>query len=351
MKLHRASENRVILHVLALVVFILSATHSYSEETTVCESGVASPPFLSYGVAPNVLLMIDNSGSMLDPAYIRTDRQCYDDSYDVTGTTAYAGYFEKDSWYYYDLSANKFIKSNTMPGSCSAGEFYSQDPSGNKYLCLDLNTTTTPDTVSAFAAKGRFLNWAASSKFDIQKKILTGGKYDSTNQLMLLESRGCSGRRFVKQVALAQTGTDKDKTPYKLALGIRGPMEVYEAWRASKAYSKDAIVQYMGVLYKATVAHTSATTFAIANWEEYKDSRWYPGHPYPSGSSVYDVASDSWYWTENGGTSLSTASKLGEDSGIAWEPYHGTEIEIFDIQVGGVNADACQAAIEEMGGL
>ena len=37
-----------------------------------------------------------------------------------------------------------------------------------------------PRHVTAFAAKGRFLNWLMSSKFDVEKKILTGGKYDST---------------------------------------------------------------------------------------------------------------------------------------------------------------------------
>ena len=45
-----------------------------------CAAGVAVPPFLAAGVDPNLLLMIDNSASMYDLAYVKPREQgyCYD---------------------------------------------------------------------------------------------------------------------------------------------------------------------------------------------------------------------------------------------------------------------------------
>ena len=74
--------------------------------TNTCTSGVADPPFLAEGVDPNLLLMIDNSGSMLDLAYVETDSECFDDTYDPT--TTYAGYFDQTIRYVYNLTSEKF---------------------------------------------------------------------------------------------------------------------------------------------------------------------------------------------------------------------------------------------------
>ena len=46
-----------------------------------CAKGIAVPPFLGEGLDPDLLLIIDNSGSMLDLAYVDPDRQCLDDTY------------------------------------------------------------------------------------------------------------------------------------------------------------------------------------------------------------------------------------------------------------------------------
>jgi hypothetical protein len=65
-------------------------------------------------------------------------------------------------------------------------------------LCLSINENVIPNKVTAFAARGNFLNWAMSSKFDVEKKILTGGKFNYYEQVMVAEHRGCSGSRFLK---------------------------------------------------------------------------------------------------------------------------------------------------------
>lgn len=102
---------------------------------------------------------------------------------------------------------------------------------GTKYtrdneLCLTEDSSVATDVkVTAFAARGNFLNWAVSSKFDIQKKILTGGKFnpmdetDPDDGLLIAESRGCAGKRFVKEVNLDQNGATR---PMVLTMAIRG---------------------------------------------------------------------------------------------------------------------------------
>ena len=73
--------------------------------------------------------------------------------------------------------------------------------------------------VTKFSAKGNFLNWVASSKLDIQKKILTGGKYDSSSSSLIMESRGCLSRRYVKKVAVRSSSN----STYYITLGVRPP--------------------------------------------------------------------------------------------------------------------------------
>jgi len=62
-----------------------------------------------------------------------------------------------------------------------------------------VNISGVPSKVNAFAARGNYLNWLTSSKLDVQKQILTGGKYDTSSGKFISESRGCVGRRFLKE--------------------------------------------------------------------------------------------------------------------------------------------------------
>ncbi len=204
------------------------------------------PPFIETGLDPNLLLLIDNSASMYDAAYRNPDGDnvcyargdedldgdglhpatednngngVYDKNYD--GTTAYEGYFDTDdsSWYKYDSVESEFVSATDAGTFCS-------DATGTKYtaddLCLTIDTSTDPDSVTAFAAKGRFLNWLMSSKFDVEKKILTGGKYDGTNSQMILESRGCNESTFIKDIPVVKVS---DGTHNVATFGVRPPTE------------------------------------------------------------------------------------------------------------------------------
>ncbi|WP_136808408.1 pilus assembly protein [Desulfosediminicola flagellatus] len=351
----------------------------------VCSSGVAEPPFLSYGVKSNLLLVIDNSGSMLDMAYTDPDEsQCFDDSYDTADV--YIGIYEvedssgQDVWYQwqdgpyqqwesgeeYDEGDRVYVngiiyqayEDCTATGSylyddtaCTWDKVFdyegwkksfdrwaddtayaagdtvtdgdrvyiaqkacvSNDPdntdgetlasdigcewnnqnsswlsdttyavgdivsyegkifeatgggpamgdspdddiigwthidegkyvvvaggavnanlgciaasgtaSYNSDVCVSVKDTVTPVEVTAFYARGNFLNWVSASKFDIQKNILTGGKYDDIRDLLISENRGCGDRGFVKQVVLSNGLATTADDEY-LTLRVRGP--------------------------------------------------------------------------------------------------------------------------------
>ena len=90
----------------ACLVFLNSFTGD-AQGAFSCATGASDPPFLSAGVDPNLLLLIDNSASMYDLAYVNaTGNYCNDDTYDNTDN--YAGYFDLDTWYEYDLANGRY---------------------------------------------------------------------------------------------------------------------------------------------------------------------------------------------------------------------------------------------------
>src|SRR3990172_13729 len=99
------------------------------------------PPFLSTKVPPNVLIVLDSSGSMNDQAYAST----YNPSQFVSGN--YYGYFDPASLYIYSSSRWQVTTQLITSG-----------------------TTSSP------IASGNFLNWATMRRIDAAKKLLVGGK-------------------------------------------------------------------------------------------------------------------------------------------------------------------------------
>ncbi|UCF92652.1 MAG: hypothetical protein JSW39_00405 [Desulfobacterales bacterium] len=207
-----------------VALHVINPTAVYSD----CANGAAVPPFLAAGVDPNLLLMIDNSASMYDLAYVRPREQgyCYDGPYTDTAnnlvesydaTSDYAGYFDAAIWYAYDGTADQFVAKTAAEAEaiCNAADYTHSDA-----VCIAIDETVDPKQVTAFAASGNFLNWAAASKLDIQKKILTGGKYEAAAGRLVMESRGCLGRRFVKKIGVQKAA---DGSTYYLTLGIRPP--------------------------------------------------------------------------------------------------------------------------------
>ena len=189
-------------------------------EADVAASGLAGycsePPFASAGIKPNLLLMIDNSASMYDPAYTTPSTYCLDDSYQ--DGKSYSGYFDAGSSYQYDAAAGKFVAGAVLPAPpCSSGSC----AASTGFLYLEMAAAVAPATyrtVKSFKASGNFLNWLTMSKLDVEKQVLTGGKFvpdsgSTTHGVLQGASRGCQGKRFVKMVA----GLD-------ITFAVRGPM-------------------------------------------------------------------------------------------------------------------------------
>jgi hypothetical protein len=200
--------------IILLMVLGMFAVPGVPAET--CTEGLGVPPFLGVeSIPPNLLIMMDNSGSMYDLNYVEDAGYCFDDNY--SNSQIYAGYFldidEYEAvlpvWYYYDRVGGDFVRTTEADviAGCNAAtgtQYRAADPtSGAYYLCAKINEPS-PDpmthSMSYFAATGRFLNWLVSSKMDIQKQVLSGGKWNGTQ--LIAESRGCLGNRFVKEVVV-----------------------------------------------------------------------------------------------------------------------------------------------------
>ena len=104
----------------------------------------STPPFLSNTVPPNVLIVLDNSGSMNDWAYAT--------SYDSTRYVA--GDPDKKGYYGYFEPSKKYKYTNT------------------EWVV----TTETTGTIANPIATGDFLNWATMRRIDVARKLLIGGK-------------------------------------------------------------------------------------------------------------------------------------------------------------------------------
>ncbi|HAK61241.1 MAG TPA: hypothetical protein DCO77_12825 [Nitrospiraceae bacterium] len=99
------------------------------------------PPFLSNTVPPNVLFVLDNSGSMNCMAYPGT----YDPTQFDGGE--YFGYYDSDKMYSY--TGNDWVVTTADPSSA---------------------------TLAEPIASGNLLNWATMRRMDAAKKLLNGGK-------------------------------------------------------------------------------------------------------------------------------------------------------------------------------
>jgi type IV pilus assembly protein PilY1 len=103
------------------------------------------PPFITSVVPPNIMLAIDNSGSMNQKAYSSLNLM-------MTDTTTWYGYFDSDS--NYTWSSNH----------------WESDPTG--------------------IWPGNVLNWACMSRIDVAKKALIGGEGNKQGTKYRLESEG-----------------------------------------------------------------------------------------------------------------------------------------------------------------
>ncbi len=132
-----------------VLILLVLVSFGFAQMAPYC----CAPPFVTTVVAPNILISLDNSGSMFDRAY--STNTIY-----MTDTTSYYGYFKPESNYVWN--ANHFESSPTGPWP------------------------------------GRILNWATHSRADIAKKVLTGGKGNivAGKGRLLSEGRSSWSKRY-----------------------------------------------------------------------------------------------------------------------------------------------------------
>jgi type IV pilus assembly protein PilY1 len=140
MKTGKVMKTAVLLGLLGIGILMTVARPDSvtSGMTDYC----STPPFLSNAISPNILIVLDNSGSMHDQAYAS--------SYDPTQ-------FARQQYYGYFDPAKMYLYSNNGRWEVTTAATY---------------TATAAHPI----ASGDFLNWASMRKIDLAKKLLIGGK-------------------------------------------------------------------------------------------------------------------------------------------------------------------------------
>ena len=157
------------------LALLLALTSARSLPAQTMDSYCSVPPYATRSIAPNVMVLMDNSNDMLNPAYRDTEPHT---TYTPNGTKDnYTGYFKPQACYAY--STNKFVEWSKSSG----------------VACTDSNCTSYTDTdtcPSAAPFRGNLMNWATTSRFDIMQKVLIGGNTVSKqgNAHTLLSSSG-----------------------------------------------------------------------------------------------------------------------------------------------------------------
>ncbi|MDY0132733.1 MAG: PilC/PilY family type IV pilus protein [Desulforegulaceae bacterium] len=139
----------------------------------------ALPPFISADVKPNVLFVMDFSGSMQAPAYYGSHKKYYNSNVSYCGSSDRE--YDKTKKYYGYFDSYKFYKYN------ESEEYWEINPSGTG---KDVPTSYT-DSVS-----GNFFNFILMSRVDAAFKGLFGGKGKCYSTYCILEPQGA--RRIIK---------------------------------------------------------------------------------------------------------------------------------------------------------
>ena len=191
----------ICLFILAYI--LLYNTFSYS--ATSINNFCATPPFVLTSVDPNVLFILDNSGSMNEFAYKEVHGyRCY--SYTAwTGYNEgkkYYGIFNPDKCYKYDNSNHYFYESGDTVDDPSTPDIT------ERAACL-------AGSCSVRCFSGNWLNWWTMRRTDVSKKVLTGGKNvkEGSDYVLLGTSFDRDARRIYSDYASMDSPTDGNITP------------------------------------------------------------------------------------------------------------------------------------------
>jgi type IV pilus assembly protein PilY1 len=232
LSVNKRLHMKKIFLVLILAGALASITKYGHAHGLSCGLYTAEPPFIGSNVTPSTHILLDNSGSMHEHAYIENEITIKYNSNNYVGytgynsTNEYYGYFEPKSFYDYDSSNNRFYENQT-------GKWY-----------------------------GNFLNWTLMHRVDVIRKVLTGGAYAPVN-----------ATHGTYKIERTDGGYDRgmlhaydDSTPGKTLDGQTSHMTPYQEkialWQNSPTTDD--------FLYIGTISSISGTTWTISGFKTTK---------------------------------------------------------------------------------
>jgi type IV pilus assembly protein PilY1 len=157
-------KKTALLFVLAFVC-LLNTTEAAMNDY--CVNPVSS----SLTTKPNILILMDYSGSMQFPAYVSCDFNHYD------GRVAQCGSF---------TGTDNYNPSTTYYGLFDTTKYYHYASSSFQ---VNTSCTNTDNIGSSGCISGNLLNWVTSTRIDVSRKVLTGGR-TSTGASDIYQSEG-----------------------------------------------------------------------------------------------------------------------------------------------------------------
>jgi len=224
----------VVLACLALFLVVPGRGLCFTEPSNATYE--CQPIFLANAVPPNILVILDNSGSMTQLAV--PSSQTY--AGPPVGTTTYYGYFNPD--YFYEYSSNTFVhkyKKVEYVGTPGSGGYWKvEDLAGNPHNLLDSEIET--GSASTGLWDGNFLNYAAMRRIDVVRKVLVGGLATSRTGGGNSKNIGYSSTNYYNHglydpgVAVSPFGGSRIYEVYN------GYLDVYSNWTDWASFSYDA---------------------------------------------------------------------------------------------------------------
>jgi type IV pilus assembly protein PilY1 len=126
------------------------------------------PPIAGQWVKPNVLIVMDFSGSMQFPAYVPCDPSGYSSGYVARCGTSTAT--SSSSW--------KYDPSKTYYGYFDPSKCYTYNGSLGAFQENSCNCSNKIGTSTCIS--GNLLNWITTTRIDIARWVLTGGRTRSS---------------------------------------------------------------------------------------------------------------------------------------------------------------------------
>jgi len=164
---------------------------------------------------PNILIMLDNSGSMKTPLYgnnglgnTRTNK--YDPS------VAYLGMFDSSKNYFYDDTTTSPLKFDTSAIGAGKKAYPSGVVDQSETTAFVESTCSLTANPSAKCWSGNFLNWLVTRRIDATRTVLVGGKVENRNGYAF----GAYGSSTAKQFKIVGNNEPTDNAP-----GSKGPFK------------------------------------------------------------------------------------------------------------------------------